>query len=151
MSAVLRKVTADDMLADPMFYILVVEYEQESANPELGRYDWQAPIYRALEEEGKLHIVAAYNGGKLVGFATAITSILPHCGKLIASTESLFVSKEQRKGRLGMNLVEELEYLAKQNGAMALFLTAPVNGALGKLAPRMGYRHTNEVFFKALH
>ncbi len=146
-----QKVDSNVLLDDPDFYILAVEYEDESSNKELGPCNWNRKQYLEMEERGVFHIVAAHDNGKLVGLATAVVAVLPHYSVPVATVESIFVRPEYRKGRVGLHLIDKIESVAKDGGAMGLFLTAPVGSSLAGIAPRKGYRHTNEVFFKSLH
>jgi GNAT superfamily N-acetyltransferase len=136
---------------DPRFYILVVEYEKEKANLELGAARWDIKAYEKLHEEGKYFAVGAYDEDKLIGFGGVLVSVLPHYNKLVATIETIFLKEEYRKGRTGVKMVQELENLASQAGAQGVYFTTGVGDRLSKLPPLIGYHPTNEVFFKALN
>lgn len=151
MSITVRPVTGDELKNDPRLYILAVEYEKEKANPELGAARWDVKTYEKLVKEGKYLPIGVYDEDKLVGYGGVLISVLPHYNKLVATIESIFLKKEYRKGRTGTKMVEELEKLASKAGAQGVYFTTGVGDKLSKLAPLIGYRPANEVFFKALN
>ena len=147
----IEKRDAIDVLDDPQFDALIEEYAEECSISDMPPINYQRDIYLQLESVGILHAFAAYDGGKLIGFMSMILSVLPHYGALTATTESVFVAKGYRKGSTGIKLIRAGEQFAESVGAVGILLSAPANGVLSVLAPRIGYRKTNEVFFRRLN
>lgn len=139
------------MQAAPNLTELFAEYAKESANPELGFPIVQFPIYKVMEDAGLLHIFAAFHGEELVGFLVLICSVLPHFGKLVASSESIFVSAPHRKTGAGLKLIASAERRAKELGAIGFYISSPIGGDLYHVLNKSkSWRATNQQFFKGL-
>jgi GNAT superfamily N-acetyltransferase len=146
-----RTCTVADMESAPRLAELFAEYAQESALQDLGEPVVQIETYRQMEAAGVLHMIGAFQGPHLVGFLVLIVSVVPHFGRLIASTESLFVSKSARRGGAGMQLLQLAESVSAELGAVGLFVSAPVGSQLEKvLQAKKTYRNTNSLFFRSL-
>lgn len=145
-----RRVSLSTLIDDQRFQILVDEYTDESSIKDMPPINWQRSMYQQLEAIGVFSVLAAYESGELIGFMTMIVTVLPHYGVKTATTESVFVAQAHRKGGAGLKLIREAEKLAAELGAVGILLSAPHGGKLSDLAPKMGYRQTNEVFFKRL-
>lgn len=140
-----------DFEAHPDTPALVAEYAEESAIPELGGANPQWEMYRRMEEMGAVRMLAAFRGEALVGCLVLIVSVVPHFGLTIASTESIFVARAARKTGAGLKLLHEAERLARESGAVGLFVSAPSGGQLAQVLDRLkSWRETNRVFFKRL-
>lgn len=139
-----------EMESAPNLGVLFAEYTRESAVPGLGNHNVQFEAYRAMEAAGILHMLAAFKGPNLVGFIVMILTVLPHFGKMAATTESFFVASEARGGGTGLKLLRLAEDHARTLGASAFFATAPVGGRLDAVLPRQGYSEASRVFFKDL-
>lgn len=145
-----RRVSLATLIDDPRFQTLVDEYTVESSIKDMPPINWQREMYQQFEKVGIFHVLAAYQGEELIGFMTMIVTVLPHYGALTATTESVFVAEAHRAGGAGLKLIREGEAWAKELGAVGLLLSAPAGGKLESLAPRIGYKQTNVVFFKGL-
>ncbi|NYT44593.1 GNAT family N-acetyltransferase [Alcaligenaceae bacterium] len=146
-----RTCTVADMEGAPNLAELFAEYAQESALEDLGEPIVQVETYRQMEAAGVLHMIGAFQGPHLVGFLVLIVSVVPHFGRLIASTESLFISKPARRGGAGMRLLQLAEEVATECGAVGLFVSAPVGSRLeGVMGGKKAYRNTNSLFFRSL-
>lgn len=127
---------------------LLDEYARESAVEGLGDASPQFATYHAMEAAGVMHLFAAYRGDYLIGFLIMIASVLPHFGKLAASTESFFVASAERKTGAGLGLLRHAMAHAEHLGALGFFVSAPVKSRLDYLLPAIGFRETNRVYFK---
>ncbi len=139
------------ILDDPSAGTLLAEYEAECELPELGPTKPQPQLYEMMEKSGNMQAFGVYEGETLVGFAVVIVYPLPHYGKTIAATESIFISAEHRKngnyGRLKAHIVA----YAKSRGCAAFQFTAPVGSRFEQvlnLTPAC--RRSNSVFIEAL-
>ena len=129
---------------------LLQEYADQSSNPELPSANPKQELYLGMEEAGFLHVIAAFLGNELIGFATVVVAVLPHYGVPVATMESIFVRDRHRRSGAGIKLVREAEALARDEGAKGLLVTAPAGGRLSRVMPKIGYRETNTVFFRAV-
>lgn len=146
----IRTATLDDMLAAPNWWALLDEYAAECGNAGIGKPDMQVDTYRMLEASGVLKIIAAHHDGELVGFLFYLLSTLPHYGKLVAVSESVFVAHAHRDSGAGLALLKAAENAATDAGAAGLLMSAPKGGSLDKLLAAKRYAHTNNVWFKRL-
>jgi len=149
-AAHIRRCTVAELQAAPNIAEVLAEYARESSLKELGPTSPQWATYRTLEAAGVFHPIAAFEGARLCGFILPIVVVLPHYGVLAATIESYFVPQADRTKNIGIKLLRAAEELARGLGAKALLLSAPVGGALARLMPALKYRHSNEVFVRAL-
>lgn len=149
-SLTIRPCSVDDIQNAPNIGALMEEYATEAHNPEQHSPDVQWAYYRKLVELGAMQPIAAFVGAELVGFAGVLVNEMPHHGKKLAITESLFVASAHRKGGVGLKLIRAAEEIARNVGAVCLLVSAPHGGALEKVMPRLGYRHSNSTFVRSL-
>jgi len=136
--------TVSDVLCEEH---MLDEYAQESSIKDMPHPKAQLSMYQDLEERGVLRVIGAYRDNFLIGFVTVMCSVLPHYGKKVAITESFFVPKAYRKTGAGLRLLHAAQEYTKEQCAVGLLVSAPYQGSLSKVLPRVGFKHTNEVFF----
>lgn len=148
----IRAVSVAEVFDSGMFVALCDEYRAESLrNPNLMGSLPDRDGYTRMVEIGLLRPLGVFDAGELVGMcAVMVTPVLHFGGKVIASTETLFVAKAHRAGGVGLRLIRAAEQAALDAGAAGLYVTAPVGGSLERLMPRVGYRETNRVFYRGL-
>lgn len=147
----IRRCAVSDIASAPNLDQLLAEYGAESGMPEIGEPAAQIPVYVQLEAVGMLHAIGAFQDGGLVGFVFVLVSVLPHYGRKVATSESLFVAATARKTGAGMQLLAAAEGLAREQGAAAFLLSAPVGSRLEKaMQGHKSYRPSNSVFVKDL-
>lgn len=134
----------------PNLQALLDEYAEESGLAELGAASPCFDIYSEMERVGAARVIGAYVGFELVGFLVLLISVVPHFGKRIASTESFFVAKAARATGAGLRLLHAAECMARDEEAIGLFVSSPVDGVLAQVLPSTGYRETNRLFFRDL-
>ena len=148
--AEIKRITFEGLSTRPEFDSLVSEYADECQISGLPRCKYDGSTYYLLENLNVIHFAAAFVNGVLVGFSSLIVTKMPHYSQILAVTESIFVSKEHRGSGAGMMLIREMEFIARDGGAIGILVSAPKGGRLNALMPNIGYSHTNEVFFKAI-
>jgi GNAT superfamily N-acetyltransferase len=142
----------DALFERPELPALLEQYGAESALPEIGQQCAVAEMYLTLNQSGMFRVIGAFDeDGRLVGVISFLFSLLPHYGKVVATSESFFVAPEYRRGAVGLKLLAEAAQWAKEVGAAALMVSAPVGGRLAQVMPHLpGWRATNTVFTTAL-
>lgn len=152
MKPTVRAITVDEAFDSPTFVALCDEYREESLrNPDLLGALPDRNGYATLVGAGLLHPLGAFVGSTLVGMcAVLVTPVLHFGGKIIASTETLFVAKEHRAGGAGRRLLYAAEQVAVRAGAAGLYVSAPTGGRLERLLPYLGYHEANRVFYRRL-
>jgi GNAT superfamily N-acetyltransferase len=136
--------------AAPNLGALSQEFATESLAPGLPRTAPNWAGYRGLEAAGMLHPIAARLDGVLIGFIGVLLAPLPRHSVPVATTERFFVARAHRKTGAGLKLLRAAEAKARALGSPGLQVTAPFEGDLFQVLPRVGYRETNRVFFKPL-
>lgn len=145
----IREVQFRTILDAPNAESLLAEYAAECSLPELGTTNPNAEMYSRLEAGG-MRTLAVYDGEILVGFATLLTYILPHYGKKVAATESIFVAAEHRP-RIGNELVDFIEQEARKNDCAAVLYSAPAGSRFSRMLSLLPkYRHSNDVYVRKL-
>lgn len=152
MESIIRPITVAEAFDSPVFAALCGEYQAESLrNPDMLGALPDRNGYTRMADAGLLHPLGVFVGGELVGLcAVLIAPVLHFGGKVIATTETLFVAEAHRAGGAGMELLHAAEGVATKAGAAGLYVTAPTGGRLERLLPRVGYHETNRVFFRGL-
>jgi GNAT superfamily N-acetyltransferase len=148
LSLTIKPVSVTDLLESKA---LIAEYAAECSIPAIGQINPSPEIYEALEQAGIFKCFGVFDGERLVGFATILTTVFPHYGTTVATVESLFVESASRKGVAGTELLEVLESYAKEVGCVAILYSAPAGGRLDKLlSVNKNYLRTNAVFCRSL-
>lgn len=143
-------VTYRSLLDDPAWPELQAEYAGECSLPELGAPEPKRELYAAMEASGGLQCFGVFAKG-LVGFISLITWTVPHYGKPIVSTESIFLSSSDRGSGTGIRMLDFVVDYGRKKKAVMLQITVPVGSRLGKLLSlKDEYRHSNNVFVRAL-
>lgn len=139
-----------DLETDPGWEGLLAEYADEGSIRGAPRPKCQPEMYRHLEALGLVHIYRARVGTRLVGFVILLTTVLPHYGVLFGVTESFFVAKAHRITGAGVKLLCMAEARAEEMKCIGLLVSAPYEGKLFELLPRLGYVEASRVFFRPL-
>ena len=137
-----------EVFAAPNIDELLAEYARESSIAGLPSAVPNRDLYARLEATGFMQVIGAFDGELLVGFLVLVVTTNPHYSQVLAVTESYFVAAKYRKGGAGLQLLAVAENLAKQNGAVGMFVSAPVESRLAKVMPGVGYRETTRAFFR---
>lgn len=104
-----------------------------------------------MEANGFLLNAVAYDEDKMIGYTLIV--ITPHFhykNDKFAHVDLLFLDKEYRKGKVGLQLIKISEELAKENGASILTHHAKPDTALEKLLPRLDYKLAEIIYSKML-
>ena len=146
----IRPITVDELEQADNVIEMLAEYAVESSIRGLGQIDVQFDLYRTLENVKAFHMLGAYRANALVGFISFVVSKQPHYGSVTATSESFFVAQSERAGGAGLKLLRAAQDKARERGAIGMLVSSPAGGRLARVLPRLGFAHTNEVFFKEL-
>ena len=127
---------------------LLAEYAAECSISAVGPIDLHEPTYAALESSGAMRSFGAFDRGRMVGFSSVLTPVMPHYSRRVASPESIFAAKGS--GSAGRELMGALTQYAKDADCVGMLLSAPVNGRLERLMEAdKRYERTNSIFYRA--
>ncbi len=146
----IEAITIAALEAAPNIEALLEDYRAEGAIDGLPAPSPRWDTYRTLEANGLLHVFAAPCAEGLAGFIILLFAPHPHYREPLATSESFFVAKAHRMGGLGLKLLKAAEDRAAELGAPGLLVSAPLDGKLFEVLPRLGYAATNRTFFKPL-
>lgn len=139
-----------EVFAAPNIDSVLAEYAAESSIAGLPAATPNRDMYAQLEATGFMQVVAAWQGEQLAGFIVLVVTPNPHYSQAIAVSESFFVAAKYRKTGAGLQLLGVAEILARQKGAVGMFVSAPVGSRLAQIMPRVGYPATTQAFFRSL-
>jgi predicted GNAT superfamily acetyltransferase len=146
----IRKATASEMLSHAG-ELFAAHWDEIALNKQVMELKPDSERYLAMEATGGLLILAAYHDDELVGYSVNFVMRHLHYADLnLASNDLLFVAKDHRKSRLGLQLIKATEQAAKEQGARLMLWHAKPNTALVELMPRMGYGVQDIIFSKEL-
>lgn len=131
--------------------MMMAQEHCDESSSSLGQMKLNLEVYFTLDMMGTLDTFVALDDGKLVGYLVTIT--LPHnhhADKLVCNEDAFFVSKDYRKGRVGINLMKMSEKSAKERGASFISMTCAENNDLSKFYKRFGYKPFGMVFYKEI-
>lgn len=140
-----------DILANPEAGPLFAEYAAECSLPEIGSIAPQADLYAVMERGGSLRTFGVFRKKQLIGFASLLVYVLPHYGRKVASTESIFIAAAERNTGAGKQLLAFIEHYAHDAGCQAVLYSAPTGSQFARvLAAQRKYRHSNDIFIRKL-
>jgi GNAT superfamily N-acetyltransferase len=147
----IRRCRISEIMAAPNLSELVAAYSEECSLPELGSAEPQFDIYMSLDASGFFHPIAAFDDERIVGFIFPIVAKLPHYGVRAATIESFYVLKEYRAANVGLKLLAMAKEHARELGAKAMILSAPIGGVLSRLLDSLpDCRRSNAAYVTAL-
>jgi predicted GNAT superfamily acetyltransferase len=113
-------------------------------NPDLNRYV-------GLQLAGWLIAIGAFDGDRLVGYSTAVTS--PHLFNpniIFCSTDALFIMPEYRNSYKAAKLIAETERVAKERGAHHIIWHTRSGTQFAGMLERHGYEIDDVCMRRAL-
>lgn len=145
----IKSFTVSEVIQHPDFNAVVEDYTAESGNPDLGPGMPALDLYKQLESAGLFRVECAVDGDRLVGMVTVLVTVYPHFGKKVASIESLWLSKDYRKGPAGLKLIRRAQVMAKEMGAVGAYFGAREGSRLAQLYERI-FTPMNRLFWVKL-
>ena len=111
--------------------------------------DWDR--YNELNNLGKLSIVAAYDGEKIVGYSVFfLNEHIHYKNNIIANNDVLFLAPEYRLGMTGIKLIKYSEMILQQLGVSKVIWHVKMAKDFRKLLHRMGYQDEDIIVGRAL-
>lgn len=149
---IIRESSIDELERAPNIHDILDEYAAECAIDKLPPPNPDVNTYRALEAAKKLKIIGAFMDDELIGYASILTTSLPHFSLLLSIMESLFVTKTHRGTGAGARLLKAAEQHADSMKSYGLLISAPIGGVLAEvLSKSSAYTETNRTFFRGFN
>lgn len=130
---------------------LVDEYIAETANPVIGEAGCADDRYFDLELSGKLRCIGVFEGNLVVGAAILLVEHSQHYPFPIIGLDAVFIRKQWRRGRNGLDLLGAIKALVKREGAPGFPVMAPVGGKLDRLSKALGLVQTHNTYWCPCH
>ena len=148
----IRRATVAELFDSPAFPLLADAYRVEAGrNASLYGTPPDRGVYEQRQASGMFHVVGAFDGNDVVGFAGLFVTPVAHfTGKLIGTVETLYLSPTYRPGGGGAQLLRCVEDVAREHGATSLYLNAPIGGRLPRILERSTYTEVGRVFCRGL-
>lgn len=140
------KCTFAELEAAPQWDALIAEYSAEAGNRLMPPVRYDAAEYRRLCEMGLLHSFAVDVDVCLIGFMLLLVCPMHKYSAKALTIDSIFVGGAHRMSGAGVKLLRKAYGLAKETGCVGVFASSPVEGALGKVLPRLGFTESNRIF-----
>jgi len=148
---IVKKIVVKDIFDSSLFDNMKDEYEDESKVSTIGiSSNPQLNVYQALEKNGSLACIGAYDNDVLVGFMTVITSVVLHYSQLSTTIESQFILRKYRGGGTWKKMMNLAEEIAKDRGSFMLVMTSAIGTDFEIVANRSGFNATNIMYTKNL-
>ncbi len=123
--------------ASPLFQ---EHYEEIARNKELMQLDVNWPLYEELNNKQALFVYLAMQDNVCIGYSLNLITYHLHYAELkYTQNDVLFIKKEFRGGRLGLQLIKVTEDHARSEGCKMMLWHAKENTALSKLLPKLKY------------
>jgi hypothetical protein len=111
--------------------------------------DWEK--YAAYDKQGNIVFITCRDGGKLIGYSVWFINHHMHYKRtLFALNDIVFIKKEYRKGRNGINLIKFSEYMMKALGADKILWHVKVSNDWTNILRRLGYDNEDIVMGKVV-
>ena len=109
-------------------------------------------FYAAMDRMGKLHVVTARDGPRLVGYFIGFLCRHPHYEIQVANMDVYFLLPEYRKAANGVRLFMEFEKTAKARGVGFLLATArsDQNRSAELIFERLGWKLARALYSKRI-
>lgn len=126
-------------LRDDMHRLIRAYYSATPAHTGLPEYNFNWPLYEAMEKSGQLLVLTARDAGALIGFAIYVVTEHPHHrGWQIAECDTIAVAHTARGQGIGRTLLEAALGILKNLGVKTVaqryrtcYNTTPLFSELG--------------------
>ncbi|RMD00052.1 hypothetical protein EAY64_05500 [Aquitalea palustris] len=126
-------------------------YDEIALNKSVMVFAPDLERYQALEEQGLLVCLGAYDGDALIGYSVNIvTNHLHYRDLLCGHNDMIFLAKPYRNGKVGLQLIDATRAACKERGVQFMTWHAKENTALAALLPRLGCRVQDILFSEEL-
>jgi GNAT superfamily N-acetyltransferase len=107
-------------------------------------------FYKMRETCGMLRIYTARHT-KLIGYTVFLVTTHPHNGERIALADAVYVLPEERRGRVGLNLLLFAEQDLRADGVEAIYHSVKIaHPTLGRILQHQGYEEVERIWAKRL-
>ena len=107
--------------------------------------------YLELQDSGDLFCLTCRKDGELIGYIIYFVYRHLHYWDCLTAMEDVyFIRKDQRQGRIGLNLFKEAEKALKEHGVNRINISCKVHLDHTKIFEHLGYKFIEKHFTKLL-
>jgi ribosomal protein S18 acetylase RimI-like enzyme len=107
-------------------------------------------MYEVMQHKGRLRCFTVRCGQDLIGYAVFFLVRHAHYDMQVAQQDVLFVLKEHRRGRVGLNLIKYAETRLRAEGVDMITHHVKTTNGVQKVLERLGYKEVDRVLIKRL-
>ena len=108
------------------------------------------PMYKVMDENKYARIYTARAQSKLVGYQLFCVGRHSHFDVLCAHQDSLYLTKEYRKGMIGYNFLKWCDEQLRQDGVKIIQQSVSINHDFSPLLCRLGYEPHDVLYVRRL-
>lgn len=136
-----------DVCRDEIDAFLIDHWHEIAMNQDVIPLDKDEAEYRALADQGKLHILTVRKDGTLVGYIAGIVRTHPHYkSSLHCFTDVFYVRPDCRRGGVGIQLFKKYRETLKARGVKKIFIASKCHLDLSAIFERLGWARTEVVY-----
>jgi hypothetical protein len=146
-----RVITSVAEIKEPIGELLEQHYEELTLDRDVMVLapDWDQ--YQRLLDQKELAVLAAYFGGRLVGYSVFfIYNNIHYKNNIMAKNDVLFLSRPYRRGRMGINLIKRSEQHLRELGVSKILWHVKCHSDFRPILHRLGYVDEDIMVGKAL-
>lgn len=143
----IKQITVGEFFNHYSYEELKAEYSEECRIHGMPIPKPDYDLYKIMENAGYMSVYGAFDGTDMVGFTCFLVSPNPHYSVLIGTIESIFVLKEHRKSKAGLDLLRTVKAVAVDKNVHGIFISAPASGVFSRVLQGMGLPKTNDIYF----
>lgn len=130
-------------------HLFVEHYKDIAMYQDKIKLNPDVPRYLALDEAGVLLAIGARSDGVLVGYTVTLLMNSPHYkDHIYAMNDVIFVSKEFRKGSVGIKLIKFTEDELRKRGVSVYCINSKVHAPFFTVLERLGFIDTEHQYTK---
>jgi GNAT superfamily N-acetyltransferase len=131
--------------------LLELHYEEIANNKEVIKLNPDYDMYKKLCDAGLMRIITARDDNKLIGYCICVIKYhLHYKDSLTALNDIFYISKDYRKGLIGVKLFIKTEEILKKYGVQRVIMNTKMHHDVGAIFDRLGYKETERVFTKII-
>lgn len=142
-------------IVNPAEWIVKVRYLLEANWAETGfdfPFNPSVEMYQAMADAGIAFALAAFDGGKVIGYCTVCVAKHPHNPDVIVgANDALFVAPEYRNGTATGRLIKAAEAEAQRRGAVRFTWHCRAGTGFADLLEKHGYTPVDVVVMRGLY
>lgn len=150
-SVTIRPVSCDEWLSTMQGLALDHWREIDARRPRAAAgLDINEDHYRTLDRAGALLLLGAFSGDQPIGYASAFLTPHHHYAFTVAWSDALYLAREFRLGRTGLDLIHAVESTAKQRGAHYVVWSPKISSALHRIMCAMEREPEEQTYWVTL-